>query len=121
MRNQIGVIGTTAFVLAAIACGGGGSDKPAVDAPGADAYESDCGVPGDLGNELGIGKFCASLGDCSTTAEAPLCSSLGDANTHFCTKTCQSAGPTTQCGTGAECTCNASNQCGCTPSVCLTP
>ena len=26
-----------------------------------DAFESDCGHPGDLGNELGIGKFCASL------------------------------------------------------------
>ena len=102
------------FIL--VACGGDdGAKSP--DA-GADAFESDCGKPGDMGNELGIGKFCASLSDCSSTASAPLCSSLGDANTHFCTKTCQ-MGSTGACGTGAECTCNANNQCGCTPSVCL--
>jgi hypothetical protein len=106
-------------VLTMAACDGG-SDKPDTpDAPGVDAYASDCGKPGDLGNELGIGKFCASLSDCSTTMSAPLCSSLGDPNTHFCTKTC-TAGSTTSCGTGTECTCNASNQCGCTPSTCLT-
>lgn len=85
-----------------------------------DAYESDCGFPGDEGNELGIGKFCASLSDCSSTASAPLCSSLGDPNTHFCTKTC-SMGSTGTCGTGAECVCDSSNRCGCTPTVCLGP
>ncbi|HEU0031110.1 MAG TPA: hypothetical protein VFQ53_10795 [Kofleriaceae bacterium] len=106
--------------IAMAACGGGDKDPPAqLDAPSADAFESDCGKPGDVGNELGIGKFCASLSDCSTTAAAPLCSSLGDPNTHFCTKTCSSTGPADQCGTGTECTCNASNQCGCTPSSCL--
>ncbi len=107
-------------VLTAAACDGGSGTPDTPDAPTVDAYESDCGKPGDLGNELGIGQFCASIGECSTTVSAPLCSSLGDRNTHFCTKTCQSTGPTTQCGTGAECTCNATNQCGCTPSVCLT-
>jgi len=105
-----------ALVLAA--CGGGKSDPPHVDAPGADAYFSNCGHPGDLGNEKGIGKFCASLSDCATTTEAPLCSSLGDPTTHFCTKTCP-MGSTTSCGTGTTCTCNAGNQCGCTPTVCL--
>jgi hypothetical protein len=109
-------------VLWSSACGGGSGGKmEQVDAPEADAFASDCGKPGDPGNELGIGKFCASLGDCSTTQAAPLCSSLGDMNTHFCTKTCQSTGPADQCGTGAECVCNASNQCGCTPSTCLAP
>jgi hypothetical protein len=98
------------------ACGGDGGSTTA-DAS-ADAFESDCGKPGDTGNELGIGKFCASLSDCSTTPSAPLCSSLGDKDTHFCTKTCP-MGSTDACGTGAECTCNANNQCGCTPSVCL--
>ncbi|MEO8702078.1 MAG: hypothetical protein ABI867_18690 [Kofleriaceae bacterium] len=120
MRKQLAF--TIVFMFAAYACGGGsdGDDTAAqADADTADAFESDCGKPGDVGNEMGIGKFCASLGDCSTTAAAPLCSSLGSADTHFCTKTCQMAGPAGQCGTGAECTCNASNQCGCTPSVCL--
>ncbi len=98
----------------------GGSDAPAhPDAPAADAYFSNCGHPGDLGNEMGVGKFCASLADCSG-GNAPLCSSLGDNTTHFCTHTCSATSPC-DCGTGAERTCNASNQCGCTPSVCLAP
>jgi hypothetical protein len=116
MRNRIAII---VFCLAAVACGGGDS-TPVDAAEDVDAFESDCGRPGDVGNELGIGKFCASLSDCSTTQSAPLCSSLGDANTHFCTKTCD-MGSTDQCGTATECTCNANNQCGCTPSVCLGP
>jgi hypothetical protein len=106
-----------AFLVAA--CSNDG--KPgAPDAPTPDAVASTCGQPGDLGNEKSIGHFCASLGDCSTFPEAPLCSSLGDPTTHFCTKTCRSTDPAGVCGTGAECTCNAGNQCGCTPSVCLT-
>lgn len=106
------------FVIAGCGDDGGKSGNP--DAPGADAYFSNCGHPGDMGNEMGVGKFCASLGDC-TNQSAPLCSSLGDRDTHFCTHTCTSTGPTTQCGTGAECTCNSDNppRCGCTPSVCL--
>jgi hypothetical protein len=105
-------------VMAALlaACDGGGGSQAPDAAP--DAFESDCGFPGDVGNELGIGRFCQSLGDC-TDPRAPLCSILGDQDTHFCTKTCQATGPAAQCGTGAECTCNASNQCGCTPTICL--
>jgi len=101
-----------------VGCSGGGSDKPAVDASTADAFESACGKPGDMGNELGIGKFCATLSDCSNPM-APLCSVLGSKDTHFCTKTCKSTDPAGVCGTSAECTCNANNQCGCTPSACL--
>jgi hypothetical protein len=99
------------------ACGGGGS-KAEDAAPMADAFFSKCGHPGDTGNELGIGKFCASQGDCGTTTDAPLCSSLGDQDTHFCTKTCP-MGSTDQCGADATCACNGSNQCGCTPNTCL--
>ena len=114
MRNRI-TIGLVLVCFAA--CGGGGSKKPNVDAA-VDAFESTCGRPGDVGNELGVGKFCASLSDCSTTPMARLCSSLGDATTHFCTKTC-TMGSTTECGTATMCVCNASNQCGCTPNSCL--
>jgi hypothetical protein len=28
-------------------------------------------------------------------------------------------GSTDQCGTATTCTCNSSNQCGCTPNACL--
>jgi hypothetical protein len=105
------------FVLAA--CGGDGSSSKTPDAS-IDAFYSECGQPGDTGNELGIGHFCATLSDCNGLQNAPLCSSFGDPNTHFCTRTCP-MGDNTVCGTGAECTCNSSSQCGCTPSVCLGP
>jgi hypothetical protein len=111
--------GFLVLIFFVAACGGEDESATTPDAS-VDAFESDCGKPGDVGNELGIGKYCASLSDCSTTSSAPLCSSLGSADTHFCTKTCP-MGSTTACGTGAECTCNSSNQCGCTPSVCLGP
>ncbi len=122
IRSSVTGIGLVALLgLVAIACGGGGGGGNSVDAASTiDAFESDCGRPGDPGNEIGVGKFCASLGDCSTTQEAPLCSTLGDVNTHFCTKTCQMTGPATQCGVGAECICDGPNRCGCTPSSCLT-
>ena len=107
------------LVLATALCACGGDDGGSAQQSDAavDAFESECGHPGDMGNEVGIGKFCASLGECDSTA--PLCSSIGDPNTHFCTRTCQ-MGDNSVCGTGAECTCNSSNQCGCTPSACLT-
>jgi hypothetical protein len=103
-----------AFILL-VACGGDETKQPDA-AVTADAFESDCGKPGDTGNEVGIGKFCEGLSDCDSSA--PLCSSIGDPNTHFCTRTCP-MGDNSVCGTGAECTCNSSNQCGCTPSACL--
>lgn len=106
--------------LAIVACSSDKTKTPDA-ASTADAFFSNCGHPGDVGNELGIGKFCASLGDCSSTMAAPLCSSLGDTTTHFCTKTCTSTGSAGQCGTATTCTCNSSNQCGCTPNTCLGP
>src|SRR5687768_1895741 len=88
-------------VLVLVACGGGEEAVThQLDASSIDASDSICGNPGDIGNELGIGKYCASLFDCSDTPSAPLCSSLGDPNTHFCTKTCPK-GSTDQCGIGA--------------------
>ncbi len=99
-------------------CGGDGGKSQSPDAKAVDAFASQCGKPGDLGNELGIGKFCASLSDCSSTAMAKLCSTIGDSTTHFCTKTC-TMGSTDQCGTATSCVCNGSNQCGCTPMACL--
>ena len=43
-----------------------------------DAINSICGVPGDTGNELGIGQFCETLDDCTDTEAAFLCSNIGD-------------------------------------------
>lgn len=108
-----------AFILAIVAaCSGGGVASKHPDAS-VDAYESTCGHPGDTGNELGVGLFCpGGLADCAHTPAAPLCSSLGDSTTHFCTKTC-TMGSTDQCGAGAQCVCDSSNRCGCTPTSCL--
>jgi hypothetical protein len=97
------------------ACNSGGGKMPDASV---DAFFTECGAPGDVGNELGIGKFCLDLADCSTTTSARLCSSLGDPDTHFCTKMC-TMGSTDQCGTGTQCVCDSSNRCGCTPTVCL--
>lgn len=99
---------TMAFTFAC-----GGSSGKTVD-----AFQSTCGKPGDTGNELGVGKFCNSLSDCSSTPSAGLCSVIGDPMTHFCTKTCQNGGPADQCGTNATCECQG-NQCGCTPNSCI--
>jgi hypothetical protein len=105
----------TLIIIAFIAACGGNDTASQHDAA-VDAFSSTCGHPGDMGNEVGIGKFCLSLSDCVSTA--PLCSTIGDETTHFCTRTCP-MGNDTVCGTGAQCTCNSSNQCGCTPTVCL--
>lgn len=115
---QLRYLIVSGFLIAACS---GGKDEPAHPDASVDAFESTCGHPGDMGNEQGVGMFCASIADCSNNVMSPLCSSFGDKTTHFCTHTCQSGGAATQCGTGAECTCNNANQCGCTPSVCLGP
>lgn len=106
------------MLVVVASCGGDDAQKTA-DAS-VDAFASVCGHPGDLGNEKGVGKFCLSLSDCSSTVDATICSVLGGADTHFCTRMCP-MGNNTVCGTGAECTCNSSNQCGCTPSACFGP
>ena len=108
------------LLVVMLVAGCGGESQKMADAS-VDAYDSVCGHPGDMGNELGVGKFCPNgINDCSMTPAAPLCSSLGDSRTHFCTKTCP-MGSMTACGTDAQCVCNNSNQCGCTPSSCLGP
>jgi hypothetical protein len=117
----------TVVLIFLVACAGSGEGKPAghadaspPDATPADAFATSCGKPGDQGNELGVGKFCATLNDCSSTPSAGLCSNLGDQTTFFCTRICQQSGAADQCGTGATCTCDPNGAgCGCTPDVCL--
>jgi hypothetical protein len=108
---RLAFIFVAAVAVAAACSSSGGGNKPPVD-----AFQSTCGQPGDMGNELGVGKFCQSLSDCS--GSAGLCSSIGDPTTHFCTFVCQQTGSAGQCGTNATCECQG-NQCGCTPNSCL--
>jgi hypothetical protein len=117
MIRAILVISSTLAFAAAVACSSSNSGK--ADAA-VDAFSSTCGHPGDMGNDQGVGKFCQSQSDCSGTPNASLCSVIGDATTHFCTHICTSGGSADQCGSDAMCTCNSSNQCGCTPNACLT-
>ncbi|MFT3692865.1 MAG: hypothetical protein QM831_06975 [Kofleriaceae bacterium] len=108
------------MVIVLAACGGDSSGGSHPDAKSTvDAFASECGHPGDTGNDKGVGKFCQVLSDCTGNMSATLCSVLGDTSTHFCTTTCSSTGSADQCGTDATCTCNDSNQCGCTPNACL--
>src|SRR5512140_3507707 len=96
------------FVVALVACG---SPEAKVD-----AFYTTCGHPGDVGNELGVGKFCELLSDCTETS-APLCSNLGDVTTFFCTKTCHADAGVDECGANASCQCDGT-RCGCTPLAC---
>jgi hypothetical protein len=106
------------LALALIAWTGCGDDGGSAIDASPDAFETICGNPGDTGNELGIGRFCDRLADC-TDATAPLCSKIGDPLAHFCTATCTPATEAEKCGTNATCTCNSGGQCGCTPNACL--
>src|SRR5262245_37850522 len=110
----------TAIILLAIcaACFAA-CHKTAAKQPDAapDAFTTLCGHPGDMGNELGIGKFCAQVSDCFGTPTATVCAILGNPDAHFCTKSCSMTGSAGQCGTMASCQCQG--QCGCFPDACL--
>ena len=117
MRIHTLIITGVAAVTLAFACGGNSTAKKPDAA--VDAFSSTCGNPGDVGNDMGVGKFCARLSDCTGNGNSTLCSSLGDPTTHFCTHTCTGSGSAGQCGSAATCECNTSNQCGCTPNSCI--
>lgn len=82
-----------------------------------------CGQPGDVGNELGVGKFCFTDKACKKNKAAIHCSSAenaeADHKSYFCTIPCDPANPVNICGTGAACTCEESGACGCAPTACI--
>jgi hypothetical protein len=76
----------------------------------------ECGVPGDLGNELGIGQFCLKSTECKATA--PFCTAAFLKQFHYCTALCDPAKDVVaQCGQDTICSCGGGG-CGCTPIVC---
>jgi hypothetical protein len=112
------------LVLALVVAGCGGDDTTSVTVhdmatPGpVHDMASLCGHPGDTGNSLGVGKYCTSLGDCTSNTKATLCSILGSDNTYFCTFACSgTADLSTECGENATCQCQG-GQCGCFPNAC---
>lgn len=105
-----------AVVALAIGCGTSTKDDVTVDASEAQSgLGKPCGMAGDVGNDMGVGKYCAELSDCSGAAS--ICAILGDPNAHFCTKTC-AMGSTDACGDNATCACQGGS-CGCVPNTCL--
>lgn len=112
---------STAVVACALLSPGCGDEStPATSGSdaGADAeFVSNCGHPGDVGNSLGVGKFCLSLSDCSENVQAFLCTQIANPDNYFCTFACKADGGVDQCGEAASCQCSG-NQCGCFPDAC---
>lgn len=112
-----------ALILSTILLAACGSSETSVDA-GHDlsaardlSFQSDCGHPGDVGNSLGVGKFCMTIADCASNSKATVCTTLGSDTDFFCTMVCSSTGPADQCGENARCACD-NGQCGCFPTAC---
>ena len=89
---------------------------------------SRCGHPGDVGNNLGVGKFCTNIGpDCTGNGMSTTCSALfngqtpSSSDTYFCSFQCTAADPPGTCGDNATCLCNAQNLCACIPLSCVPP
>jgi hypothetical protein len=125
-----------ALVLALLVVAGCGDDTttagPGTDlavAAGPDMQLlSRCGHPGDVGNSLGVGKFCTNTGpDCTGNGKATTCSALfngqppSPTDTYFCAFQCTMSDPPDVCGENATCLCNASNLCACIPTKCVPP
>ena len=114
------------FALLLVGCGGGDPGTSSDMAQGRDlAVFSVCGHPGDVGNSIGVGKFCMKLTDCTSNTKATLCSTLGSDNAYFCTMPCTPPAndmtPSTECGENAYCQCgsgSAQSGCGCYPTSC---
>lgn len=79
-----------------------------------------CGMPGDKGNSLGVGKYCPEISDCMGNGKATICASLGgDPRYAFCLFICDpKADGGNPCGENAQCACKDAN-CACTPDSCV--
>ncbi|MSP62699.1 MAG: hypothetical protein EXR72_20695 [Myxococcales bacterium] len=104
-------------------CGTAAPPAPAVDAglPPLDlALPSLCGHPGDVGNSIGVGKYCEEFSDCNGNDKAIFCVRIYDPRRLFCSLACEADGGAGVCGDHASCQCNATG-CGCSPDHCVTP
>jgi hypothetical protein len=106
-----------ALALVAVGCGGDNGSSPRDMSVVHDLY-SICGHPGDVGNSLGVGKYCTKLTDCSSNVKATLCTTLGSDDSFFCTFACSGNSDLGgECGEAASCQCQG-GQCGCFPDSC---
>lgn len=115
-----------AALLALAGCGGSGAADMAMPDM---AVLSSCGHPGDVGNSLGVGKFCRTIADCTGPGlKTNICSALGNGSspsagdTYFCTiYPCHQDAGVPECGENASCVCGGSSGgsgCACTPTSC---
>lgn len=110
--------------LLALACGGGSSDKKAVDAaaPDATCNTSDpCNDPCAVGNEFGVGRYCTpGHGECNKNGALGgfiFCTKDYEPTetVQYCTGACK---VDADCGTGAYCTGSGMGSKGCIPAAC---
>ena len=114
------------LVAATLLVGCGGNSAPmdaAVDHLVLDlSINSICGHPGDVGNSVGVGKFCTVESDCSGNTLATICTQLDPTSgAYFCTVPCTAGDGGTNCGENAHCACGSGGSqsgCGCYPDSC---
>jgi hypothetical protein len=115
-----GVPGTADLAGGGGGGGGGGGSRDLAVAPDLHSTPTSCcGVPGNPGNELGVGKFCQNSTDCAGE-KANICAATFASGLNFCTQVCTMGGGNGQCGSGAQCQCGM-GQCACIPGECVMP
>lgn len=102
---------------ACAACSEKSGDAAVVADAAVDAGPPPCGMRGEQGNELGVGKFCNSTGDCANNHKAGICATFLEPHEHFCSMLCAIDGGPEECGSATRCVCQ-SHICGCVPSAC---
>lgn len=105
-----------ALIALLAACGGGGSETPADACSGETACATECNV----GNNLGVGRFCTGgNGECNANP-APFLFCTDDyepdgTGKGFCTGAC---GSDADCGDDAFCSGSGMGSKGCVPATC---
>ncbi len=117
---------TRIWVLAVgvvLGCSQAGTPQLPADALGGDSSSSGsapCSLPDN--NEFGVGKACASDGDCAGQVATTCLKQSGDKGFGMCTKLCVTPDYPGwyRCGLGAECVPRGGGPAVCAPSVCKT-
>jgi hypothetical protein len=104
-----GLVGLFAVGAALLLSACGGASQP-----------RGCGMPGEPGNEKGVGKYCTPAGDeCRNNSFAVFCTVtfVPDAEP-YCTNSCTDD---SQCGADAYCSGSGKGARGCVPAICGGP
>ena len=119
-------------VCAALYCGSGGSvcagdsandlcasrqciQGACADVPDGSAGSSCC-APGRQGNELGVGKYCATSSDCAGSQATACMGKMSGGTNGFCSTLCKAT--TSDCGSNAMCRIQSGGVGFCVPTNC---